>query len=172
MTWVDDWGLSLATFLPIVGAVVVLFVPEASEKAIKAVGTLFAGLALIAGILVLFRFDYANAGAIQLEVNSRWIPQIDSRYHIGVDGMSLPLFELSLLVSFLCMIYLWWHVPEPGRPKAFFALVLLLETGMTGSFVALDLILFFIFFFSFIQRRILFQFVFDFLLYSYCIQLK
>jgi NADH-quinone oxidoreductase subunit M len=57
----------------------------------------------------------------------------------------LPLLELSLLVCFLCTIYLWWHIPEPGKAKALFALVLLLETGMNGSFVALDLILFFIF---------------------------
>jgi NADH-quinone oxidoreductase subunit M len=63
-----------------------------------------------------------------------------------VDGMSLPLFILSLLVSALCMIYSWWHIPEPGKTKAFMALVLLLETGMNGTFMALDLILFFVFF--------------------------
>lgn len=145
MAWVDDWGLSLATFLPIIGAIVLLFLPESMERAVRITGTAFAGLALIAGILVLFRFDYGNAGAIQLEIDSRWIPQIDARFHIGIDGMSLPLFELSLLVSFLCMIYMWWHVPEPGKPKALFALILLLETGMTGTFVALDLVLFFVF---------------------------
>ena len=145
MDWVDDWGLSLTTFLPIVGAFVLVFLPTKNEKVLKATGTLFAGLALIAGILVLARFDYGAAGEIQLEVNSSWIPQIDSRYHIGVDGMSLPLLALSVLICFLCMIYLWWHVPEPGKTRAFLALVLLLETGMNGSFIALDLILFFVF---------------------------
>jgi NADH-quinone oxidoreductase subunit M len=145
MEWVDTWGVSLATFLPAVGAIVLLFVPSVWERAIKLVGTVFAGLALIAGILVLARFDYGRAGDIQFEVNETWIPQIDSRYHVGVDGMSLPLLVLSLLVTFLCAIYLWWHMPEPGKPKAFFALTLILETGMNGSFVALDLILFFIF---------------------------
>ena len=145
MEWVDTWGLSLATFLPLAGAVVLLFVPPAQERAVKVVGTAFALSALIAGLFVAARFDYARAGAIQLQVNAQWIPQINARYHIGVDGMSLPLLLLSLLVTFLCMIYLWWHVPEPGKPKAFLALVLLLETGMNGTFVALDLILFFIF---------------------------
>src|SRR5918999_2815235 len=145
MEWVDTWGVSLATFLPALGAIVLLFVPPVWERAIKLVGTIFAGLALVAGIFVLARFDYGRAGEIQLDVNATWIPQIDSRYHVGIDGMSLPLLILSLLVTFLCMIYLWWHIPEPGKPKAFFALVLLLETGMTGCFVALDLILFFIF---------------------------
>jgi NADH-quinone oxidoreductase subunit M len=145
MNWVDDWALSLGTFLPAVGAAVLMFMPSRSERLVKAVGTLFAFLALVAGVVVLARFDFSNAGALQLQVNESWIPQINARYHIGIDGISLPLFVLSLLVSFLCTIYMWWHIPEPGKPKAFFALVLLLETGMTGCFVALDLILFFIF---------------------------
>jgi NADH-quinone oxidoreductase subunit M len=145
MEWVDTWGVSLATFLPALGAIVLLFVPSVWERAIKLVGTVSAGLALIAGILVLARFDYGRAGEIQLDVNETWIQLIDSRYHVGVDGMSLPLLILSLLVTFLCTIYLWWHIPEPGKVKAFFALTLILETGMNGTFVALDLILFFIF---------------------------
>jgi NADH-quinone oxidoreductase subunit M len=145
MEWVDQWGLTLATFIPLLGAALLLLVPPSQEKAIKAVGTAFAFLALVAGVFVALRFDYSDAGSIQMEVNAPWIPQISARYHIGVDGMSLPLLELSLLVTFLCMIYLWWHMPEPGKPKAFMALALLLETGMNGTFVALDLILFFIF---------------------------
>jgi NADH-quinone oxidoreductase subunit M len=125
---------------------VLLVVPPAKEAAIKATGTVFAGLALIAAAIVALRFDYGENGLLQQVVNLEWIPQIDVNYHIGVDGMSLPLVVLSALVSFLCMIYLYFHVPDPGKPKALFALVLLLETGMTGTFVALDLILFFIFF--------------------------
>jgi NADH-quinone oxidoreductase subunit M len=145
MEWVDHWGLTLATFIPLVGSAVLLFVPSAQDRAIKAIGTAFALGALVVGILIAVRFDYANAGAIQMEIDAQWIPQISARYHVGVDGMSLPLIVLSLLVTFLCMIYLWWHVPSPGKPKAFLALVLLLETGMNGTFVALDLVLFFIF---------------------------
>ena len=145
MTWVDDWGLSLATFLPIVGVVVLMFIPGTMDRAIKIVGMVAAGLTLLAGVLVLWRFDYGAADEIQLEVNSSWIEQIGARYHVGVDGISLPLLILSVLVVFLCTIYLWWHVPEPGKIKAFMALVLLLETGMNGSFVALDLVLFFVF---------------------------
>jgi NADH-quinone oxidoreductase subunit M len=146
MSWVDDWGLSLATFLPAVGVIVLMFLPAAREQLVKITGTLFAGLALIAGILSAARFDLGTTDQIQLEVDSTWIESIGARYHVGVDGMSLPLLLLSLLVCFLCMIYMWWHIPAPGKPKAFFALVLLLETGMNGTFVALDLILFFIFF--------------------------
>jgi NADH-quinone oxidoreductase subunit M len=145
MEWIDGWGVTLATFLPVAGIVVLLFVPNAQETLLKVTATVFSGLALLAGILTLFRFDYGNAEGIQFDVNAEWIPQISARYHVGLDGMSLPLFELSLLVSFLCVVYCWWHIPEPGKAKALFSLILLLETGMTGTFVALDLVLFFIF---------------------------
>jgi NADH-quinone oxidoreductase subunit M len=143
--WFDDWGVSLATFLPVVGVIVLLFLPSAHKRMILIVGTVAAGLALIVGVVVALRFDYGAGELIQFEVNTQWIPQINANYHIGLDGLSLPLFVLSLLVSFLCLIYTWWHIPAPGKPKAFVALVLLLETGMTGTFVALDLVLFFIF---------------------------
>jgi len=146
MEWLDDWGVTLGTFLPIVGMIVLLFVPATQERLVKSVATLFAFAALVVGVLIAFRFDYAHSGEIQLEVVREWIPQINANYHVGLDGLSLSLFVLSLLVSFLCVIYLWWHVPDPGKVKALMALVLLLETGMTGSFVALDLLLFFIFF--------------------------
>ncbi|MGH2748331.1 MAG: complex I subunit 4 family protein [Actinomycetota bacterium] len=146
MEWFDNgWGLSLATFLPAVGAIALLFVPSLKEKLIAWVGTAFAGLALLAGIIAALRFDYGRTDEIQLGADATWIPQIDARYHVGVDGISLPLVVLSVLITFLCCVYLFWHVPEPGKPKALFALMLLLETGMTGTFVALDLILFFIF---------------------------
>jgi NADH-quinone oxidoreductase subunit M len=145
MEWVDSAGLSLATFLPVAGTVVLMFMPGKFDRALLAVGTFFAGAALLVGLFVAARFDYGNAGAIQFETNTRWIPEISARYHLGIDGIALPLFVLSLLVSFLCMIYCWWHIPHPGKTKAFLALILLLETGMTGTFIALDLILFFIF---------------------------
>ncbi|HET9672898.1 MAG TPA: NADH-quinone oxidoreductase subunit M, partial [Actinomycetota bacterium] len=60
-------------------------------------------------------------------------------------GISLPLYVLTFLLSFLCAIYSWRYVPDPGRTKAFLALMLLLETGMAGTFIAFDLILFFVF---------------------------
>ena len=78
-------------------------------------------------------------------LNVRWIPAIGARYHVGIDGISLPLYVLTFLLSFLCAIYTWRYVPDPGRTKAFLALMLLLETGMAGTFIAFDLILFFVF---------------------------
>jgi NADH-quinone oxidoreductase subunit M len=145
MDWLHEWGLSIATLLPVVGAVALLFIPSAQEMLLKWAALAITGVALIVGVLLAFEFDYGATGTIQFEVNKEWIPQIAANYHIGVDGMAFPLFLLSLLVSFLCVIYLFWHMPDPGKPKALLALVLLLETGMTGTFIALDLILFFVF---------------------------
>jgi NADH-quinone oxidoreductase subunit M len=122
-----------------------MFIPEVREKLINTVALVFTGVALAVGVLLVFEFDYGRAGALQFEVNKEWIPQIAANFHVGVDGIAFPLFVLSLLVSFLCVVYTRWHVPEPGKVKALLALLMLLETGMTGTFVALDLILFFIF---------------------------
>ena len=98
------------------------------------------------GIWILFNFDYDNAGALQFGVDKQWIEVIDSRYILGLDGISLPLLILSMAIVVLCIVYSWDHIPDPGNPKALLTLILLLEVGMNGTFVAQDLILFFVFF--------------------------
>jgi NADH-quinone oxidoreductase subunit M len=150
----DDWALSLAVFLPTAGAVVIALVPGNRDRLVRALGILFTGAALLIGIVILFGYDLsapgafgvdASDGALQYQVNASWISVIGARYHLGIDGVSLPLLELTLLLGFLCMVYTWKYLPEPGRPKAFVALLLLLQTGMAGTFVAFDLVLFFVF---------------------------
>ena len=145
MDWFDDWALTLAVFLPAVGMAIVLLVPRAQEELVKIV-TLVTSLATLGvGIAILARFDY-DRGGLQFITNESWIDVIHSRYHLGIDGISLPLLVLSMFITVVCVIYSWNHFPEPHNPKAFLALVLLLEVGMNGTFVAQDLILFFIFF--------------------------
>jgi NADH-quinone oxidoreductase subunit M len=145
MEALDSWIVTLAVFLPVGGVVALLFIPRTNELAAKFTALIASGLALLAGIAVLWRFDFSRSHDVQLAVKATWIPQIDVNYHVGVDGISLPLLLLSLFITFLCVIYSFDHIPEPGNTKAFLALVLLLETGMSGTFVAFDLILFFIF---------------------------
>ncbi|MBI2169718.1 MAG: NADH-quinone oxidoreductase subunit M, partial [Actinobacteria bacterium] len=145
MNWFDSWGLTLAVFLPVAGAAVILLVPRAEEATQKLVALLFTGATLAVSIGILADFDYSGGG-LQFEVDKNWIEVINSRFHIGIDGISLPLLVLSAVITFLCVIYSWDHFPEPHNPKAFLALMLLLETGMNGTFAAQDLILFFIFF--------------------------
>ncbi|HYU59068.1 MAG TPA: NADH-quinone oxidoreductase subunit M [Actinomycetota bacterium] len=151
MDWFDKWAITLAVFIPTVGAAVIAIVPRERDRLARGLGLLFSGVPLLVGILMLFRFDFGmggafgRAGALQFEVNLRWIDALNANYHVGLDGISLPLLELTLLLTFLCFIYTWRFLPEPGRPKAFAALLLLLETGMAGTFVAFDLVLFFVF---------------------------
>ena len=142
----DDFALSIIVFLPLVGAAVLLAMPRRAEGAIKATALAFALATAAVGVYVLATFDYANTRVPQFEVNSSWIDVINSRYHLFVDGISLPLLALSLLITVLCIVYSWDHFPEPHNPKAFLILMLVLETGMNGTFVAEDLILFFVFF--------------------------
>ncbi len=146
MDWFDSWAVTLAVFLPVVGMALVLVIPKAQERALK-LTALAATLATLAvGVAMLARFDYDRTGALQFQVNKSWIDVIHSRYHMGVDGISLPLLVMTMLITVMCVVYSWDHFPDPRTPKAFLALILLLETGMNGTFCAQDLILFFIFF--------------------------
>jgi NADH-quinone oxidoreductase subunit M len=146
LDWFDSWGLTLAVFLPSVGMVIVLAIPRAQEQALKITALATTVATLGVGIALLARFDYDGTGALQFDVNKSWIDVINSRYHLGIDGIALPLLLMTMLITVMCVIYSWDHFPEPHNPKAFLALILLLETGMNGTFCAQDLILFFIFF--------------------------
>ncbi len=138
-------AVTLAVFLPTAGAVVIAFLPKDRDRLIRGLGILFTGAALLVGIIMLFGFDYGAHQGLQFELNASWIPSVAIRYHVGIDGISLPLFELTLLLSFLCAIYTYRVLPPPGKPKGFLALMMLLETGMAGTFIAFDLVLFFVF---------------------------
>jgi NADH-quinone oxidoreductase subunit M len=125
---------------------VMLFIPKSEESTHKIVGIATAGATFVVGIVTLFRFDYDQSEKLQFFVDVEWIPVIRSDYAIGVDGISLPLYVLSMAVTFLVMVYSWDNMPEAGDPKSFFILMLVLQTGMAGTFIAQDLILFFVFF--------------------------
>jgi len=145
-SWFDSWALTLVVFTPLVGAAIVMLLPRESESTVKLVALLTTLLTLGWTVGILTGFDYDKSEKLQFTVNKSWIDVINSRYHLAIDGISLPLLALSALITVLCVIYSWNHFPEPHNPKAFLALVLILEVGMNGTFLAQDLILFFIFF--------------------------
>ncbi|QYG95693.1 NADH-quinone oxidoreductase subunit M [Iamia sp. SCSIO 61187] len=121
-------------------------IPKAEETLIKVVA-LATSLAVFAvGVAVAASFDYDDTKSLQYVVDHPWIDVISSRFIVGVDGMALPLLLLTVFIVPLVIIYSWNHFPAPHNPKAFLALILILETGMVGSFIAQDLILFFVFF--------------------------
>ena len=142
----SNWVLSVGTFLPLVGVIVMLFIPKAEEELHKLVALVTALATLGVGVYTLTQFDFDQAGKLQFFANAEWIKVISSNYTIGLDGMSLPLYFLSMVVTVLVMVYSWNHVPSPGNPKAFLILMLILQTGMAGTFISQDLILFFVFF--------------------------
>jgi NADH-quinone oxidoreductase subunit M len=143
---IEHWGLTVAVFLPMVGAVAMLFVPRDEDDAHKGIALVTTLAVLATTIVCAVVFDFDDAGTLQQVVDQEWIDVISSRYIVGIDGMSLPLVLLTALIVPLCVIYSWNHFPEPHNPKMFLMLMLLLETGMIGTFVAHDLILFFVFF--------------------------
>ena len=126
----NNWILSVGTFLPLVGVLVMLFIPRRDEALAKQVGILTAAATLAVGIATLALFDYGKADVQQFSVSASWIKPIRATYTIGLDGISLPLYILSMVITLLVMVYSWDHIPEPGNPKAFFILMLVLQTGM------------------------------------------
>ena len=140
------WVLVAALALPLVGAALMLLLPKDDERRIMRFAVLVTGVSFALVAAMTAAFDYGRSGELQFVTNVAWIDAINARFHLGIDGISLPLFFLSYLLPFLSAIYTTHHLPEPGKPKAFLSLMLLLQTGMAGTFVAFDLILFFIFF--------------------------
>ena len=142
----DGWGITLATFSPLVGVAIMLLIPREREDQHRMVALVTSLWVAFVGLLLLFWFDLDATGRLQYVVDEMWIDVIRSRYMVGIDGMSLPLILLTMLIVPLCIIYSWDHFPEPRNPKAFLILILILETGMIGTFVAQDMVLFFVFF--------------------------
>jgi NADH-quinone oxidoreductase subunit M len=149
MDWFENgWGLSLIVFLPAIGSLVLLAIPKAQETALKWTALLFSLASLVLAVVMVVGFDYSAADTYQFgtSMDTPWIEAINAHYHIGVDGISLSLVVLSTIITALVIVYSWNHWPEPHNPKLLLAFVLILATGMTGTFVALDLVLFFVFF--------------------------
>ncbi len=111
--------LTIATFIPLLGVLAILFVPSEDEATIKTVAILTAAVTFVAAIVVAFQFDYDKAGTLQFYANHKWIDFIHANYTIGLDGISLPLFVLSGFITFVVLIYTWDNMPEAGNPKAF-----------------------------------------------------
>ena len=134
--------LTFVTFLPAAGMFVVLLLPGSRTRAIKIAANVFAGLVFLATLLLLVRFDAAS-GDMQFVERLPWIKAIGAQYLLGLDGISLLLVLLTSLLTFVATLSSWGAVKT--RLKEYYVFLLLLETGMIGVFLALDLILFYVF---------------------------
>jgi NADH-quinone oxidoreductase subunit M len=134
--------LSLMTFLPLIGAIVMMFLPQEKVQSHRwiALGTTIATFLVSLVILASFQGDRYH---FQMEEFLAWIPQLGINYHLGVDGISI---WLILLTTFLTVICVWFSFYVTHRVKAYMVFMLILETAMLGVFVSLDMILFYAFF--------------------------
>jgi NADH-quinone oxidoreductase subunit M len=132
--------LSLIVFLPLIGALVIGFMKSDQEKAIKWVAVGFAAATFALAIFAVTQFS--PTGGVQLVEKISWSKTIGASYYLGVDGISMPMFFLASLLSLIAVIASW-NINQ--KVKGYFALILLLEVGMLGVFVALDYIMFYIF---------------------------
>ncbi|MBI3333314.1 MAG: NADH-quinone oxidoreductase subunit M [Candidatus Omnitrophica bacterium] len=133
--------LSLIVFLPLAAGLAILFIPKERDRWIQAAANGATLLVLILTGWLALHFQ-PQAPGFQWEEAVPWIGPIHAWYHLGLDGISLPLVFLTALLSFLAAVA---STTIPERRKEFFFLYLLLESGMLGTFLALDLFLFYIF---------------------------
>ncbi len=134
--------LTVITFTPLFGALVILFLSKDNERTIKNWSVLISLLPLAFSIYLWFAYNQ-GLGGFQFQEVYTWIPQLGSTYHMAVDGLSVPLIFLTALLTTLGLYYSAFTVKR--RVKEFFLLFLLLEMGMFGVFVSLDYVLFYVF---------------------------
>jgi NADH-quinone oxidoreductase subunit M len=133
--------LSMITFIPILGMLIIAIVPNRGEKSARWIALITSLIMLGLSIVLWLNFN-SSQGSMQFEEIYRWIPGVNIFYHLGVDGISLPFVFLTSLLM-VVSILVSWNINL--KPKVFYALLLLLGTGMIGVFVSLDFILFYIF---------------------------
>ncbi|MFJ9730346.1 NADH-quinone oxidoreductase subunit M [Streptomyces sp. NPDC101169] len=117
---------------------------KSPEQAVLRHGVTVTAVILIAAVVLALGFDHDHPSKMQATTDISWIPALDVRIHLGIDGISLPLLVLTALLAFLCALYSYFKPPSGPSPKAFVALLLLLETGTLATFAVLDLLLFFL----------------------------
>jgi NADH-quinone oxidoreductase subunit M len=144
-----DVALNIAIWLPLVGAVAIALLPRRAEQSARWVAVIVA--AIVLGLSLALYGSYltsgasaADPGAIRPSFATRvpWIQPLGVSYFVGLDGLSLPMFLLNALLVFLAVLISW---NTTLRPREYFALILVLETAVSGVFSALDFFLFFLF---------------------------
>ena len=139
--------LSVMTFLPMLGALVIFFIPRISQGAARSIALLAALGSLLVSVLVLIGFDpqapFEAGATAPFQERIDWGREVGASYFLGVDGVAVLLLVLTTLITVLSIVWSWETVNT--RTREYYIAILLLETGMLGVFVALDLFLFYIF---------------------------
>ena len=142
--------LAAVVVLPLLGSVAALLPAPPGLRgrdpgqAVLRHGVTVTGAVLVAAVALAAGFDHGRPATMQAQTDISWIPALNIRVHLGVDGVSLPLLVLTALLTFLCAVYSYRKMPAGGSAKGFVSLLLLLEGGTLASFAVLDLMLFFL----------------------------
>ncbi len=135
--------LSLIVFLPLLAAVGLVALPRLGDGAARWVWVAVAAVDLALVAAVWLAYEPPGPGRLAFEERVPWIPGVDSSYHVGVDGLSLPLMAMTAVVFLACAVF---ALRDDDRPRTRAALFLFLQSVSLGLFAAADLILFFLFF--------------------------
>jgi NADH-quinone oxidoreductase subunit M len=134
--------LSVVLFTPTLGALALLFLPRSSPALHRVVGNLFGILGFVVSIPLVRHFPVGYERYTFME-SSDWIPSIGAKYTLGIDGISFLLIMLTTFLGMLAILSSWSAIQN--RTKEYYILLLLLQTGMLGVFMALDFFLFYVF---------------------------
>jgi NADH-quinone oxidoreductase subunit M len=138
--------LSIVLFTPLVGALLLLFVPKENTHAVKVIANIFAlaGFLISIPLVPWFWALKAQPGFKFIEgAANNWIPSIGAGYFLGIDGISFLLIMLTTLLGWISILSSWNAIEQ--RVKEYYIWFLVLQTGMLGVFMALDFFLFFVF---------------------------
>jgi NADH-quinone oxidoreductase subunit M len=136
--------LNTILFTPLVGAILMLFIPRERPDLHRWMGNIFACLGLIVSLPLIWRFDTSiTAPRFQFLVDHAWIPSIGARYTLGIDGLSFLMVMLTTILGAIAVLSSWSAIQK--REKEYYILLLLLQTGMLGVFMSLDFVLFYVF---------------------------
>ena len=136
--------LTVILFTPLLGAILLLFIPRERADWYRWAGNIFGILGLLVSLPLLWRFRLsAGAPRFQFVSDHVWIPSLGVHYTLGIDGLSLLMVMLTTLLGAIAILAAWSAIGE--RQKEFYVLMLLLQTGLLGIFLSLDFVLFYVF---------------------------
>ncbi len=145
MNLFGDQLLNVITYLPLAGAVALFLIPRQATATVARVATAIAGVDFLISLLLWFGWAAApqDAYGFRFVQETPWIESLGARYLVGVDGISMLLVLLTTLLGFLAILSSWTAIRH--RVRSYYAFLLILQTGMIGVFVSLDMFLFYIF---------------------------
>src|SRR5947207_7115746 len=138
----DQHLLSVILFAPLAGMLVLLLIPSSNKTLLRLWANLVGFACFLVSLPLVTRFDKSIDG-YQMVEKANWIPSLGAKYLVGVDGISMLLVMLTTVVSFLAILSSWNAIED--RLKEYYAMFMLLETGMIGVFLSLDFFLFYVF---------------------------